>query len=137
MKDIFDFYVMTATGNVMWKSKMDPMIWKGFYPTDSVQINGFIYRLVSKDIVDIYVASPVITRIRQRQDWGKYRLFLHHNGRAMMSSNGEDYGVGEHIGTTFGVIYEDMKIIHKFFFSAPDREFQFDMEEFNVARPVL
>ena len=134
--DIVDFYVMLATGQILHKSKMAPGIWREFYPAGAMTINCFNYRLISEDVIDLYVrGTHGDVRIRQRQEWGRYRLFCHHNGRAMLAQ-GDEAGVGEHIGTTFGVIYLDRKVIHKFMFT-PDGEFMMDVEAFDVIEPVM
>jgi len=129
-----DFRIVRKNGAAQWKSKMVDGDWRSVYPQGALSINGFTYRLLSEDVMDLYVVSANGKEIRilAMPDWGSYRFFCHNNGRAVMA---EGPG-GEYIGTTFGVIYLDMKVIHRFFFMA-DGNLKFSAEGFDIAQPIL
>ncbi|OHD15237.1 MAG: hypothetical protein A2Y38_04265 [Spirochaetes bacterium GWB1_59_5] len=134
MADIIDFIFQTTKG-IFTKSQVSPEAWKDVHPKERWSINGIVYHISSEDIKQIVVRGKVNVNIRTK-DWGRFRFFLHHNARAVMATDGGPAGVGEHYATTFGVIYLDMKVIHKYKFTAAG-EFEFDAEEIGMIIPLI
>ena len=133
--DLVDFYIVLPGKSPIAKSKMVPGVWKEFYPKESWVINGFQYHLISIDVLDLQVMGHNGHVKIGKDNMGRKRFFCHHNGRAFMGSGGET-GVGEQTATTFGAIYEDLGVIHKYKFF-PDGTFEFDAEAFDGIKPVM
>jgi hypothetical protein len=132
--DFVDFYIVLPQGPLV-KSRMAPGVWREFYPKEAWNINGFVYHLISSDVVDIFVCSSMGDIKIGKTNLGRRRFFCHHNGRAMMTSDGEDSS-GSQVATTFGAIYIDAGIIHKFKFFR-DGTFEFDAEAYDGISPVM
>jgi len=132
MADIVDFTFVLAGGEILRKSELPSDQWKQFCPVERMEINGHVYPLFAKDVVDVYVEwQGRKIRVRTKPHWGAYRFFVHHNGVSFMGQ-----GVGAQTGTTFGVIYTDYGSIHKFTFTT-DGNMEPSVEVFAHVEPVV
>ena len=106
-----DFEIVTADKRCRKRSSLSDEEWAQIYPVAAWKINDFVYRLMSEDVVDVFVLWRG-SKIRiKNKEWGRCRFFCHNHGRAVMGRE-----VPEWLGVTFGVIFIDKKVIMKCLF---------------------
>ena len=115
MADIVDFTFVLANGEILRKSGLPSEQWEQFCPVGRVRVDGGDWLpMFSQDVLDVWVDwRGQKIKIRTKPHWGAFRFFCHHNGISFL-----DQGPGRQTGTTFGVVYLDQKVVHRFLFTA-------------------